>query len=167
MFMNASNVDFGVGDIVLFGRPGGEQTVGRVTKLNPKRVKIVQLEARGSHQVGITWNVSYSIIRKASEQLAAKFRTTQPVANPTVVNGPWPINQRIVGIRPMRKDEADREGWSHWDSMRGLSVVIVLGDGTKLYASSDPEGNDSGCIFAVDPTGQTITLSTTHAVGVE
>lgn len=167
MFMHANNnVDFGVGDIVVFGRPGGEQTVGRVTKLNPKRVKIVQLESRGSHQAGVTWNVSYSIIRKASDHLAAKFQSSQPAANPPVVNGPWPINQRIVCVRPMRKDEADREGWTD-HSMRGLSVVVVLGDGSKLYASRDPEGNGSGCIFAVDPTGQTITLSTNHAVGVE
>lgn len=53
----ASEAGFMVGQEVLFGRENGEKTRGRVVKVNPTRLKIEQLEARGGHAIGTKWNV--------------------------------------------------------------------------------------------------------------
>jgi len=57
-----------VGDRVYFGRPNGEQTLGRVIKVNRTRAKIEQLEARGTQRVRATgtWNVPFSLLRLAN-----------------------------------------------------------------------------------------------------
>ena len=39
---------FKVGDKVMFGRPNGEQTLGRIEKVNQKTYKIKTLESRGT-----------------------------------------------------------------------------------------------------------------------
>lgn len=52
-----------------------------------------------------------------------------------------PIGQRIVDIRPMKKHEQKAEGWCNG------TLVIVLGDGTKIYPSQDEEGNGPGALF--------------------
>jgi len=44
----------------------------------------------------------------------------------------------------MTDEERDKEGW-----YRG-TTVLVLGNGVKLYASSDEEGNDAGAMFGVE-----------------
>ena len=52
--------DFRKGEMVLFGRNNGEKTLGRVDKVNRKRLKIEQMESRGmykSHKVGTIWTV--------------------------------------------------------------------------------------------------------------
>jgi len=54
------------------------------------------------------------------------------------------IGQTITQVRPMTKKEQDSEGW-----YRG-TTVIVLGNGVKLYASSDEEGNDAGAMLGRD-----------------
>ena len=49
-----------VGQKVMFGRPNGEQTLGEIVKVNPARLKIKQLETRGSGRIlpeGTIWNV--------------------------------------------------------------------------------------------------------------
>jgi len=46
-----------IGDRVLFGRTRGEKTLGEVVKVNPSRLKIKQLEARGGHPIGTEWAV--------------------------------------------------------------------------------------------------------------
>jgi len=56
------------GDKVLFGRPNGEKTLGRVLKVNRKSVKVEQLEARGqfrSYAVGTKWNLGPSFVERA------------------------------------------------------------------------------------------------------
>jgi hypothetical protein len=55
-------MDFKVGDKCFFGRPNGEQTLGEVIKVNPRKYKIRQLEERfgdGSKRrpIGTTWTV--------------------------------------------------------------------------------------------------------------
>lgn len=60
--------DFKVGDKVLFGRGNGEQTLGEITKKNPTKAKVKQLEARGtqkSHPVGTIWTVPYNLLKHA------------------------------------------------------------------------------------------------------
>lgn len=62
------NSGFKKDDFVLFGRPGGEQTLGQIVRLNPKTATVKQLEQRGvqkTHHVGKEWKVSYSLMRLA------------------------------------------------------------------------------------------------------
>ena len=59
---------FKVGDFVQFGRPNGEQTVGRVIRVNAASLTIEQLEERGStriRQAGTKWRVAPSLVHMA------------------------------------------------------------------------------------------------------
>jgi len=55
------------------------------------------------------------------------------------------IGAIIVDIRPMSKEEMDKEGWSKNE----IPMVLVLSSGTILYPSQDTEGNDAGALFGV------------------
>jgi len=55
-------MNISVKDCVIFGKQNGEQTLGRVLGIGPKRVKIEQLEARGSHPIGTIWRVDPKLI---------------------------------------------------------------------------------------------------------
>ena len=61
--------------------------------------------------------------------------------------------QRIAAVREMTQYEFDAVGWH--ETMNGKPVVLVLGNGTKLYASQDSEGNGPGAMFGrtADGTG--------------
>ena len=50
--------------------------------------------------------------------------------------------RRIVSARYMDKKEARKHGWSR-------RPLVLLDDGTAIYASSDDEGNDGGALFGV------------------
>lgn len=67
--MNTIN-DFKKGDRVLFGRDNGEKTLGEVIKVNRTKLKVRQLEARGTHRnypVGTVWTVPPSLCEHSSE----------------------------------------------------------------------------------------------------
>jgi len=49
-----------VGQAVSFGRPNGEKTLGVITKVNGKSVKVRQTEVRGGRPVGTLWTVAQS-----------------------------------------------------------------------------------------------------------
>ena len=56
------------------------------------------------------------------------------------------VGRKIVGARKMTKDEAAADGWNglrDWD----YPIVLILDDGTLLYASADEEGNGPGELF--------------------
>jgi hypothetical protein len=55
--------------------------------------------------------------------------------------------RRIVQVRRMTDDEASNEGWSQ------STTVLVLEDGTLLYASRDDEGNGPGVLFGIKAKG--------------
>lgn len=78
---------FKVGDPVIFGRPGGEQTIGRVKDIGPKNLKIEQLGTRGvakPRPVGTIWTVPPSLVQKYDGSLPAGGQL--PVApRPTLV----------------------------------------------------------------------------------
>jgi len=59
------------------------------------------------------------------------------------------INQTIKEVRPMTAKEMEAE---YWDCRRP-PTVIILENGTKLYASRDEEGNGPGALFGVDNKG--------------
>ena len=61
-----------------------------------------------------------------------------------------PPDKQIVEIREITQEELDSEDW---DEHNG-SPVIVLADGTRLYASCDYEGNGPGAIFTLDAKGE-------------
>lgn len=60
---------FRIGDLVTFGRPNGEQTEGRVVRVNAASVTIEQTEQRGVTRVreaGAKWRVHPSLVRLVS-----------------------------------------------------------------------------------------------------
>ena len=65
-----TNSDIKVGDKVYFGRNHGEQTLGEVVKVNRVKVKVRQLESRGTQRdyaVGTVWTVPVSLLRRADD----------------------------------------------------------------------------------------------------
>jgi hypothetical protein len=65
---------FRIGDIVTFGRPNGEQTEGRVIRVNAASITIEQTEARGVSRVreaGAKWRVHPSLVRLVGGASAA------------------------------------------------------------------------------------------------
>lgn len=73
------------------------------------------------------------------------------------VNVAYPIGLRVTEVRMMTKDELSDEGWDH--SFGGFPVVIEFEDGSKIYAASDPEGNDAGCLFGMTKNGEALIVS--------
>jgi hypothetical protein len=69
----------------------------------------------------------------------------------------YPIGLKIVNVRMMTKLELEAEGWDM--SFGGFPVVLELEDGGKIYASSDPEGNDAGCLFGMTKDNEAIIIS--------
>ena len=65
---------FSPGDLVYFGRPNGEKSLGEVLKVNRKSLKVKLLEERGvrrSYKVGGEWRVPPSLCTLANELLPA------------------------------------------------------------------------------------------------
>jgi hypothetical protein len=57
---------FKIGDLVTFGRPNGEQTEGRVIRVNTASITIEQTEQRGVSRIreaGTKWRVHPSLVR--------------------------------------------------------------------------------------------------------
>lgn len=59
------------------------------------------------------------------------------------------IGATIVDIRPMTKEEMNKEGWRKNE----IPSCLVLSSGTILYPSMDTEGNDAGALFGLDKEG--------------
>ena len=59
---------FNIGDEVIFGRPNGEQTRGRVVRVNRRSISVAQTETRGQSRIrkaGVKWRVGKSLVRHA------------------------------------------------------------------------------------------------------
>jgi len=56
------------------------------------------------------------------------------------------VGKRIVAIREMTRKELSAQGW---DGPRACALVIVLDDGSMIFASRDDEGNSPGALFGV------------------
>ena len=68
---------FNVGDLVLFGRPNGEQTRGKIVKVNRKTYKVQTLESRGRRYAGGTvWSVAKSLCRPDNGSASGKVEVT-------------------------------------------------------------------------------------------
>jgi len=77
--------DFYVGQHITFGRDKGQQTLGVVAKVNTKKLKVKQLEARGlskAHPVGTVWTVPPSLCTPCKVQPRAAAATVPTIAKP-------------------------------------------------------------------------------------
>lgn len=63
----------------------------------------------------------------------------------------------IAEIREMTNDELAREGWQN-NRLHSRPTVLVLEDGAKIYASTDPEGNGPGALFGIDADGTAVRI---------
>lgn len=69
----------------------------------------------------------------------------------------YPVGLTVTAVRMMTKDELEAEGWENYYG--GFPVAIVFNDGSKVYASSDPEGNNAGCLFGMTKDEEAIIIS--------
>lgn len=56
-----------------------------------------------------------------------------------------PIGLVCTNVRWLTQKEADEEGWD--DITWNNTAVLEFSDGSKIYASCDPEGNGPGSLF--------------------
>ena len=54
------------------------------------------------------------------------------------------VGSKIVAVEMMNDDDMAEECW---DDSNEASAVLVLDDGSRIYASQDYEGNGSGALF--------------------
>ena len=60
------------------------------------------------------------------------------------------LNRKIVGVRYLDKEEANKLGWY------GRSVILELDNGHLVWASRDDEGNDAGALFTTNSKAPTL-----------
>lgn len=67
------------------------------------------------------------------------------------------VGRTIRDVRPMSPAELQAEGWDPpaWQH----PVLLVLDDGTKLYASRDAEGNGPGTLFGTEQSGRSFRIT--------
>lgn len=73
-----------IGDKVYFGRDGGEQTLGEIVKINRVKVKVKQLDSRGTyraHPIGSMWSVPVSLLTPAEGSAPPVLAKTAPAAS--------------------------------------------------------------------------------------
>jgi hypothetical protein len=80
-----NDLELRIGDKVYFGRKHGEQTYGEIVKVNRVKVKVKQLDQRGtyrSYAVGTIWTVPLSLLTKAdgTPVVTAPAPVAQPAA---------------------------------------------------------------------------------------
>ena len=100
---------FNIGDEVIFGRLNGEQTRGRVVKVNAKSIGVEQMEARGQSRVrtaGAKWRVARSLVRHANGAAPAPKAKRQDAL----------IIQDLIRIEGSLSPEN-----LHWDGERSAS----------------------------------------------
>jgi hypothetical protein len=106
-----------VGDLVLFGRPNGQKTQGRVVRVNPVSITVEQTEERGVVKVreaGTKWRLHPSLVQlvgdekplvaatggKVKPPIAFKKKTTAaPAPAPAGAGAPRPEAEILSDIR--------------------------------------------------------------------
>jgi hypothetical protein len=69
----------------------------------------------------------------------------------------YPIGLRVSEVRMMTNVELEAEGWE--SGYGDFAVAIIFEDGSKIYASQDPEGNGPGCLFGLTKNNESIIVS--------
>jgi len=93
-----SRQDFKLGQKVYFGREHGEQTLGKIIKLNPTRAKIEILERRGNGRgsaPGSKWVVHYEALRPADTD-AKPGAVPPPVKREPLVYNPFAHLENLI-----------------------------------------------------------------------
>lgn len=101
--------NFQIGQHVMFGRPNGEKTLGRVVKINRKTIKVEQLEQRGTyrnHRIGSLWTVGKTL---ATPVGATPFVTAPKRSEREII-------KEIEGVYCSLSPEN-----LHWDGERSLA----------------------------------------------
>lgn len=68
-------MEWKIGMRVMFGRQNGQKTLGEIIKVNPKKLKVKQLESRGvykNHAVGSIWGVPKSLCTPVSDMMVGE-----------------------------------------------------------------------------------------------
>jgi|TARA_E500000305_G_C4009509_1_gene231909 hypothetical protein len=116
-----------VGMQVYFGRSNGEQTLGKIVKINPKKFKVEQLESRGtrkSHNVGTVWTVPPSLCSPATDVPGGEYATKSD-SDVTVID----VTSMIGDALAKKVKEWDDADGSWTTAEVREAVEIVLGDG--------------------------------------
>jgi hypothetical protein len=58
------------GLLIVFGKLGEEQTLGRIVRLSRARAKVESLERRKGREAGTLWNVPYELMEPADHEQA-------------------------------------------------------------------------------------------------
>lgn len=116
-----------VGMQVYFGRSNGEQTLGKIVKINPKKFKVEQLESRGtrkSHNVGTVWTVPPSLCTPATDVPGGDYATKSD-SDVTVID----VTSMVGDMLAKKVKEWDDADGSWTTAEVREAVEIVLGDG--------------------------------------
>ena len=82
-------MEWKIGMKVMFGRKNGQKTLGEIVKVNPKKLKVKQLESRGvqkNHSIHSIWTVPRSLctpVDLVGEKGVGKTFTPKPVTKRT------------------------------------------------------------------------------------
>jgi hypothetical protein len=110
---------FNIGDEVIFGRPNGEQTRGRVVRVNRRSISVEQTETRGQSRIrkaGVKWRVGKTLVRHA-DGAAAPALTLQGLQKSLAVK-----RQDALIIQDLQRVEASLSPENlHWDGERSAS----------------------------------------------
>jgi hypothetical protein len=68
----------------------------------------------------------------------------------------YPLGLSIVDVRTITQAEKDAHGWG--EDYKNDTAVLVLSDGSVIYASADYEGNGAGALFGRTNTGERFTV---------
>jgi hypothetical protein len=125
-----------VGLEVYFGRPGGEQTRARVTKVNRVKVKVEQLEPRrqGRRPVGTIWTVPPSLLSVTNEGPA-----------PSPVDSPKPRRAGDKIVFPESFYRGDKVTFV--SSRTGMRVTGWVKRVNRKTVSVEPEGYVYGSTY--------------------
>lgn len=116
--------DYKLGERVMFGRDSGEKTLGEVVKINRSKLKIRQLESRGtfkSHAIGTIWTVPPSLCAKTD----ASCGTSAPAG--FVVTSAESLDRKTVA-----------NGFPN-TPVRARPEVEIMRDVARIYSRLSPE----------------------------
>jgi hypothetical protein len=132
-----------VGMTVTFGRGKGEQSLGKITKLNLKTAKIELLENRGRnghHQPGGLWTVGYSLIHQVDENGNTVQNKPEPLQyNP--FEPAWKVGV-IQAISALYNDMSPENAHADGERSRSEGNAIMRDCQKKINALCDVLGRN-------------------------
>ena len=127
--------EWNLGDRVLFGRPNGEKTVGVVTKINRKSLKVKTVEERKGLEAGKVWTVAKSLCKLIGT-------SEYPVPNPDTTR------TNCARLPDPSWKKGDRVSFA----AKGRIVDGTVKRVNRVNVSVDEEGDTTGRYWRVDPS---------------